>query len=56
MFVGEEHVHVSILFLKGMELVIGDMPTDIQFNVPRRYCGNYAQTAKAMFVERMTCM
>ena len=38
--------------LEGIELVIGDIPTDRQFNSLRRYCGHYAQAAKALFVER----
>ena len=42
----------ALLDLEGIELVIGDIPTDRQFNLLRRYCGYYAQAAKAMFVER----
>ena len=42
----------ALLDLKGIELGIGDIPTDRQFNSLRRYCGYYAQAAKAMFVER----
>ena len=42
----------ALLDLEGMELVIGNIPTDFQFDPLRRYCGNYAQAAKAMFEER----
>ena len=42
----------ALLGLEGIELVIGDIPTDRQSNGHRRYCNNYAQAAKAMFVER----
>ena len=44
----------ALLDLEGMELVIGNIPKDFQFNPLRRYCGNYAQAAKAMFEERAT--
>ena len=37
-------------------MVIEDIPTDRQFNALWRYCGNYAQAAKATFVERVTRM
>ena len=33
----------ALLDFEGIELVIGDIPTDRQFNALRRYCGNYAQ-------------
>ena len=42
----------ALLDLEGIELVIGDIPTDRQFNSLRRHCGHYAQAAKAMLVER----
>ena len=40
----------ALLDLEGMELVIVDIPTDRQFNA-LRFCGKYAQAAKAMFME-----
>ena len=43
---------LALLDLEGIELVIGDIPTDRQFNSLRRHCGHYAQAAKAIFVER----
>ena len=46
----------ALLDLEGIELVIGYTPTDHQFNALRRYCGNYAQAAKAMFVQRASRM
>ena len=42
----------ALVDMEGIELVIGDIPTDRQFNSLRRHCGHYAQAAKAMFVER----
>ena len=46
----------ALLDLEGMKLVIGDIPTDRPFNALRRHCSNYAQAAKAMFVERASRM
>ena len=52
----------ALLDLEGIELVIGDIPTDRQFNSLRRHCGHYAQAARpghyaqAMFVERASRM
>ena len=46
----------ALLDMDGIELVLGDFPTGRQFNAPRRYCGNYAQVAKALFMERMSRM
>ena len=40
--------------LLHFELVIGDIPTNGQFDALRRYCGNYAQVAKAISMERIT--
>lgn len=45
----------KLLDLKGMELVIGDIPMGRQFNA-LRYCGNYTQAAKVMFLERASRM
>ena len=42
----------ALSHLEGIELVIGDIPTDRQFNSLRWHCGHYAQAAKALFVER----
>ena len=46
----------ALLDMEGIELVIGDIPTDRQFNSLRRHCGHYAQAAKALFVERVRRM
>ena len=51
----EVYSEQASLNLEGMELVVGDISTDCQFNALRRYCENYAQAAKAMFMERTTC-
>ena len=35
----------ALLDLEGIELVLGDIPTDRQFNALRRHCGNYSHLA-----------
>lgn len=42
--------------MDDIKLVFGDIPTGRQFNAPRRYCGNYAQVAEALFMERTSPM
>lgn len=46
----------ALLDMDDIKLVFGDIPTGRQFNAPRRYCGNYAQVAEALFMERTSPM
>ena len=43
---------IRVYSLQDLELMAGYITTGRQFNSFRRRCSNYAQAAKAMFVER----